>query len=686
MATAWEREVASLNNVFEPVGSQLESSEGPSFDYDNPGAEVALEEAANMLIDLKLQAGISARQVCTLCWWLSKAGLGGKIADLSVHPDRASGQYSKHFDYVVGVRAVDVREDFVIVKMPMHERSMAKRSVREVAVFTPLEAIAEEIAATPDMHAKLDASIANGELPASYFNHIVKRSAPNGVLVYPCLLYVDGLGFTRTDGLIRFTVKCLITNVNHLCMALRKSELCACGCRGWCTLYVAMLVLDWSFKAMARGEFYRRRHDGQAWSSSDWRFEKAGKPLGWRSMILFCRCDMMEHSTSFGFPGHGSHTAPCPGCFCTIDDMYSIVGVSPVRLPWRLKTLDAYLESCAACEHICVVTPEQRRHIRMLLRYDKRDTGSRGRALRVGIPELGLRAGDRLEPQPTMPDVGAAVDNNSTTHVRLVFWRCSQETITHRRNPLFSKETGITPDIFVPDWLHGLSLGCYKRWIAFVWRILFEVNVFGVDRVNASTVEAYHGTCVVFLKEQLFQWYADENASGRQHARVQNLTPGMVEPTDLGTWGAETNGLLLFTHHFLGKYGACIEDLQQRQRVERATASLVAIHRLIKAHKKGQMQPPQIQEFADEWKTHMQMIKLLGAEQTPKHHQMAHMIRKLLTCGNPHMWSTWKDESENHELGKLALAAHRSVWSWRVLANHRRSYGVRRAKRVKYSS
>ena len=98
------------------------------------------------------------------------------------------------------------------------------------------------------------------------------------------------------------------------------------------------------------------------------------------------------------------------------------------------------------------------------------------------------------------------------------------------------------------------------------------------------------------------------------------------------------------------------------------------------------MQPPQIQEFADEWKTHMQMIKLLGAEQTPKHHQMAHMIRKLLTCGNPHMWSTWKDESENHELGKLALAAHRSVWSWRVLANHRCSYGVRRAKRAKYSS
>ena len=63
----------------------------------------------------------------------------------------------------------------------------------------------------------------------------------------------------------------------------------------------------------------------------------------------------------------------------------------------------------------------------MSLYYDKRQTGSRGRALRVAIPELALEAGFRLEPTPTMPDVGEAVDNNSTADSTLVFWDRSKE-------------------------------------------------------------------------------------------------------------------------------------------------------------------------------------------------------------------------------------------------------------------
>ena len=246
MSTAWEQELAKWEAADEEVGSA-------EFDYDAVDAETALQEAGNLLIDLKLQSGVPAKSICILCWWLSKANVGGVIKDLGVHPVRPSGQYSKHFDLVVGVRGVDVEDDFYKADAPAHERGMAKRSIVEMPVFSPLEAIAEEIESTPDLPAKLDASIANGELPPSYFEHRVKMDAPNDVPVYPCVLYIDGLPFQRTDGMIRFSVKCLITNVNHLCIALRKSELCACGCHGWCTLYVAMLVLQWAFKAMARG-------------------------------------------------------------------------------------------------------------------------------------------------------------------------------------------------------------------------------------------------------------------------------------------------------------------------------------------------------------------------------------------------------------------------------------------------
>ena len=160
---------------------------------------------------------------------------------------------------------------------------------------------------------------------------------------------------------------------------------------------------------------------------------------------------------------------------------------------------------------------------------------------------------------------------------------------------------------------------------------------------------------------------------------MQNLTTGMVGTNadhELGSWGAETNGLLYFTEHLLERYGELLEA-QQRQRLVRGTSSLLGVHRLIKTYKTGSMPHAQIQEFVDHWKTHMHTMSQVGLEKRVKHHQMAHMLSRLLTDGTPHLWSTWVDESENHELGQLALRAHRSVWQWKVLATHRRSYGIR---------
>ena len=116
-------------------------------------AEEASAVVANMLIALRLQSHLSAKHVCTLAWWLKKAGLKGVVADLAVHPDRSSSQYSKHFDLIAGTRAVDIAEDFYVADVAIHSRTQAKRLIQPMPVFTPLDALAEEIKATPDMHA-----------------------------------------------------------------------------------------------------------------------------------------------------------------------------------------------------------------------------------------------------------------------------------------------------------------------------------------------------------------------------------------------------------------------------------------------------------------------------------------------------------------------------------------------------
>ena len=69
-------------------------------------------------------------------------------------------------------------------------------------MFSPLEAIDEEIQNTADMQEQLKECIVDGGLPPSYFKHPVKVDAPEGMPVYPGFLYIDGGNFQLTDSCI----------------------------------------------------------------------------------------------------------------------------------------------------------------------------------------------------------------------------------------------------------------------------------------------------------------------------------------------------------------------------------------------------------------------------------------------------------------------------------------------------
>jgi hypothetical protein len=462
-----------------------------------------------MLIDLKWAGHLSATQVCKLCFWLSKAGVGGLIKDLAVHPERGSSQYSKDFDLCAGTRRIDTDGDLYCLQSPSYLRSEARRCVQDLLVWTPLEAAEEEVRTTLGIHEKLAKSIDSGELPQAYFDHPVKQRAPPGSSVFPWVLYIDGVKFQRTDGLLRFSLCSLITGISHLNVVLRKSELCACGCRGWCTIFGVMLMLSWSFEALASGRWFESRHDGAAWRPDDHNREaKVGTLLGFFGLLLFSKQDMAEFISTFGFPSWKTIEHPCALCFCTRHNWGAIAGLSPLSLPWPEKTIVDYCTACDKCEHWVVVkSMALLMRIRAALSYDKRKQGgSRGKALRLNIPELNLLAGDRVEPHPKMPDVGAidACTSVLLQGLELLFWRQSSVTLTQHRNPLFNAALGITPeDVLVPDWLHTLSLGVYKRIIAFVWHKLFAYNIFDVDESQRSVHHVFIEACVHRLRERL---------------------------------------------------------------------------------------------------------------------------------------------------------------------------------------
>jgi len=677
----WEHDLERWDNCIEPNDGLENSDNEQEFDYNTVDEETALREAGNMLVYLKVSNRLNAREACTLCFWLSKAGLGGLVRELAVHPKRPPSQYSKHFDIVI--RRDDPGDtDLYEIQVPLTRRSDAARVVETVPMWTPFEAAEEEIASTLDIEHRLREWIRD-QAPPRYHEHVVVREAAPETPVYPYALYVDGVKFSRTDGAIGFWLCNLVTHLRQLIMTQRKTELCSCGCRGWCTIYSIMCALAWSFNAMAAGMCPGSRHDHKPWRPLDHiRQAVAGCQMSWRAAIMYVKIDMMEFVTTFGFPSWMTAVAPCPFCHCTLDNWSAIAGISPLSLPWALRTFEDYQQACRRCERwVLVDTDHKFRRIRGSLQYDKTKDGGRGRVLGGDIPEYNLQKEDRLEPNAAMPDVAEYDTMTPGPNSWVLFWRRSMESSVRRRNPMFSEFTSITPEsVFVEDWLHMNSLGIYKYWINPFLHTLFDANIFDIAR---GPVEAYIAVCVNRLRELLWAWYSSEAAAGRIHARMQDFPVsivGLTRDSTLGTWGAETNGLLLFCGELLSRYGGRLAA-DVRVHMELGMSSILAIHKIITTYKTGRLPNDQIQCFADNWKIHLRAMRSLQIGFKPKHHAMAHCIFKLMTHGAPHVWSNWVDESENKLLSNMALAAHRLVWARRILVDHRMIFGVRRSQR-----
>ena len=141
--------------------------------------------------------------------------------------------------------------------------------------------------------------------------------------------------------------------------------------------------------------------------------------------------------------------------------MFHFKGLTNSSGPFPMKTradLEAATKKCEIWV-TCDMHDDYLR-IRGCLDYDKRENGPRGRALNWPLPDLGLDKGDRLEPSPAMPNIGAGFDMHDIFPVKLLFWRRKNETSSRHRNPLFEPETGINPyEVICIDGMHTNSEG-----------------------------------------------------------------------------------------------------------------------------------------------------------------------------------------------------------------------------------
>ena len=89
----------------------------------------------------------------------------------------------------------------------------------------------------------------------------------------PIGLYLDGVAFRtpaagKQDSCLGLWMINLITSKRVLLSITLSSDSCACGCRGWCSLYPHLHCAAWQLESLAIGRRPLTQHDGSPWPKS----------------------------------------------------------------------------------------------------------------------------------------------------------------------------------------------------------------------------------------------------------------------------------------------------------------------------------------------------------------------------------------------------------------------------------
>ena len=550
---AWEQPGHAWEGT-DDSGDELRHRADDSSDDDgNITPARAAEEFVQAVLDHYFVGTLSAIAACQLFYWAGAAGMIWEASKLGKKPGAPTGHYQRHLDERLGLK--DNRDKLYAYFVPAHRKhDVSRASVRTWGVPVH-EALQDDMMSDPRISVRLREAVEARSLPEVYFAHPVVQRSSEAVLPYA--LYMDAVPYSRVDSVLGFWVVNLLTQSRHLVAMMRKRWMCKCGCRGWCSLYNIYRFLVWGMQSAANGVFPSTRHDGTAWMSRDSAREAAANTrMPMSAACLFLKGDWSEYCSSVGFPTWQSVTRPCMLCNAFGPSPGSMAGVSLLGVPWHENTEQDYSDACARCEIAVDLTAAAHARIKPLLAYDKRDRGAKGRMLKADIPDLFLEQNDRLEPCPALPNVGA-FEYLASLPVRIIFWRCKNETIVTHRNPLLDPGLGLTADrSLTVDLLHCLHLGVFMAYAKHVIHALLGADI---RAVHETTFDEKSRVGKLALRGELQTWYKQRRRSHPDEdlTRANDLTLKMVGPPSSAKMklsGAETWGVVLFLIDALDKY------------------------------------------------------------------------------------------------------------------------------------
>lgn len=611
------------------------------------------DQLAEELLSLQNRGALSARAVCVLAFWATKAGAQGFVEKLGHRPAAASGHYQRHLDSVL--QRSEAKKELYEVAMPGHSRYDRDRVSHTVRVMPCHEQLANELVEQPELGPRLDELIERREWGEDYYSHPVVLANPEE-RVYPISLYLDAVAHSKVDAVLGITISNMVSGTRHLCVVVRRTLMCRCGCRGWCSMRAIWAFVQWCLQALVVGLFPTERHDRAAWGpADDCRESLQGLALGMKGAILQVKADWGEFAKTLALSSWSHALRPCPFCDTSKEKLFSIIREwSLLDNPANLTTPESYEAACRSCELVRYLSREDHAAVLARLVYSKRGTGGHGRCLATALPALGLERFDRLEPSDELFDV-SLFETVDVFPFRAVFWRRHPQDFVQHRLPIFVV-AGCNIDRLCIDHLHTMNLGVYQRWCLHSLWALVDADCWNVG-AHFSADEQRQLSCE-YIRSELTQYYSELRRSipGLGITVIPHFslsTIGGQKRSLLRTKGAETKFLLGFVVQCMERRGGRLEF--QNQLVE-AGRCLVAYDASVSSMPR-RISATDTHQLLQCMKRFCAIAEVAGISPTPKFHLWLHMILRTRFQGSPMYGATWKDEALNKTIRDIAKNA-----------------------------
>ena len=375
-----------------------DANDHPSPDPPDPSGKAL----ADWFLRLYADGTLTAKDVCTGCYFAVQAGAAGDVGKYALRPDSPSGHFQRHISVALPHSAAGPPPELYNVGVPLH-RMRRGRAIRMIPFAPVHEALAQEAERVGLTNEQVHAAVGTAEWGPSFLRHPARRDAQaSGKPCFPVALYLDSVRFTRSimpghqDALLNISCYNLMTHKRVFVGMLRKSEFCRCGCGGWCTAYPVWRFLEWCFLQALAGRRSLERHDGSAWPCDSTLGAKVVTDPELPAVFLMVQLkgDWAEFCQTLGYPTWSSSFSPCFMCNCTREQMYTFNGLSLARDPWGQRVAGEYEAGCRLCEvRITVATEEDRVAILQEggLFYDRRKLGAKGGSCGTQCPAWGFR-------------------------------------------------------------------------------------------------------------------------------------------------------------------------------------------------------------------------------------------------------------------------------------------------------